>query len=143
MFAATTRVAKPKLSLSISTHATQSTRPSLTLKSPVMPRTPISPSPTSPTARNTRINRKGYASFAQTQQQPSSYSYSYANSSCSKSILKKGKSGSTSSTSGKKLQISPEPIVYCVTPIEAGEEYYGGYVKMSRDERRWARRTYE
>jgi hypothetical protein len=129
------RAAKPKLSLSVST-ATQQTRPSLSLKSPVVPRTPISPSPISPTARNTRMNIKGYSTF----QQPS---YSYSNSSKSKSILKKGSASSASSTSSKKLQISPEPIVYCVTPIEAGEEYYGGYVKMSRDERRWTKRSYE
>jgi len=133
MLAASSRVAKPKLSLSISTAAAQSTRPRLTLKSPVMPRTPISPSPISPTARNTRMNLKGYSTY----QQPS---YSYANHSSSKSILKKkGSQGSPS----KKLQIAAEPTVYCVTPIEAGEEYYGGYTKMSKDERRWMKRSYE
>lgn len=129
------RSAKPKLSLSIST-AAQATRPSLSLKSPAMPRTPISPSPISPTARNTRMNKQGYSTF----QQPS---YSYANSSGHKSILKKSSSGSSTSSAGKKLQISAEPIVYCVTPIEAGDEYYGGYVKMSREERRWTKRSYE
>lgn len=129
---------KPKLSLSISTAAQQSTRPSLTLKSPALPRTPISPSPISPTARNTRMNKQGYSTF----QQPS---YNYSNPSSQRSILKKSSSCSStsSSSSSKKLQISPEPIVYCVTPIEAGEEYYGGYVKMTREERRWTKRSYE
>lgn len=133
-------IAKPKLSLSIST-AAQSGRPSLSLKTPsiaVAPRTPISPSPISPTARNTRMNVKGYSTY----QAPS---YAYSNTSASKSILKKSgsRSSSTSSTSSKKLQIEAEPVVYCVTPIEAGEEYYGGYVKMSRDERRWGtKRSY-
>lgn len=129
-------VAKPKLSLSISTAAQQSARPTLSLKSPIVPRTPISPSPVSPTARNTRMNLKGYSTF----QQPS---YAYSNSSSSKSILKKGSGSSTSSRSSKKLKIDAEPIVYCVSPIDAGEEYYGGYVKMSRDERRWMKRSYE
>ena len=131
MFAATSRAAKPKLSLSVST-AAQSSRPSLSLKTPTMPRTPVSPSPISPTARNTRLNKQGYSTF----QQPS---YSYSNSSSSKSILKKGKSSSSSKT----LQINSEPTVYCVTPIEAGEEYYGGYVKMTREERRWTKRSYD
>jgi len=81
------------------------------------------------------MNKQGYSTL----QQPS---YSYANASGHKSILKKS-SSSSSSSSGKKLQISAEPIVYCVTPIEAGDEYYGGYVKMSREERRWTKRTYE
>jgi len=134
MLAASSRVAKPKLALSISTAASQSTRPSLTLKSPAIPRTPISPSPISPTARNTRMNVKGYSSY---QQQPT---YSYSNSSSTKSILKKG---SKSDSPSKKLQIAAEPTVYCVTPIEAGDEYYGGYVKMSREERRWTKRSYD
>src|SRR6266498_1579217 len=130
------RATKPKLSLSIS-NGPPSARPSLSLKTPshTVPLTPISPSPISPTTRNTRMNVKGYSTF----QQPS---YAYANTSSSKSILKKGSTSSVSSTSSKKLQISPEPIVYCVTPIEAGEEYDGGYVKMSRDERRWTKRSY-
>jgi len=122
------RSAKPKLALSISTTA-QSTRPSLSLKSPVMPRTPISPSPISPTARNTRLNQRGYS----TMQQPT---FAYANSSSSRSILKKGQS----SGSGKRAQFSSEPTVYCVTPIENTEDVYGAYGKMSREERRWQRR---
>jgi len=132
MIAATSRIAKPKLSLSVST-AAQSTRPSLSLNVPTMPRTPVSPTPISPTARNTRLNAKGFSTF----QQPS---YAYANSSSSKSILKKGKS----SSSGKKLQIRAEPTVYCVTPIDAeNTDYYGNYTKMSREERRWTKRTYD
>jgi len=133
MLAATARVSKPKLALSISTSASQASRPSLSLKTPTLPRTPISPSPISPTARNTRMNKKGYSNY----QQPT---YSYSNSSNTKSILKKG---SKSDSPSKKLQIAAEPTVYCVTPIDAGEEYYGGYVKMSREERRWTKRSYD
>lgn len=125
------RSAKPKLSLSISTAATN-TRPSLSLRSPVhaLPRTPVSPTPTSPTARNTRLNQRGYS----TMQQPS---YAYTNSSHSKSILKKSASPSSA---GKRAKFTAEPTVYCVTPIENSDEYYGAYTKMSRDERRWGSR---
>jgi len=130
MLAASSRVSKPKLGLSISTSA--AARPSLSLKTPTsMPRTPISPSPISPTARNTRLNSKGNSVY----QVPS---YNYSNSSSTKSILKKS---SHTDRSSKRCQIAAEPTVYCVSPIEAGEEYYGGYVKMSRDERRF--RSYE
>jgi len=128
------RVAKPKLSLSINTTAQTSSRPSLSLKSPLTvrsPRTPISPSPTSPTARNTRLNQRGYS----TMQQPT---FAYANSSTAKSILKKKQS--PSAAADRRLQFRDEPTVYCVTPIEDPESYYGTYTKMSREERRWARR---
>jgi hypothetical protein len=27
--------------------------------------------------------------------------------------------------------------VHCITPIENGDEYYGSYRKLSREERRW------
>ncbi|EED16995.1 conserved hypothetical protein [Talaromyces stipitatus ATCC 10500] len=118
MYAA--RSAKPKLSLSISA-ATNTTRPALSLRSPgPMPRTPVSPSPLSPTAPM----------------------YSYTNSSSAKSILKKGSTSSTSSrSSGKAIHFQNTPTVYCVTPIENKDEYYGGHVKMSRDERRWGTRS--
>jgi len=127
------RTAKPKLSLSISSAAQTTTRPNLSLRSPValsMPRTPVSPVPTSPTARNTRLNQRGYS----TMQQPS---YSYSNSSASRSILKKGQ---TPSSASKRIQFHAEPTVYCVTPIENTDDYYGAYVKMSKDERRWGTR---
>ncbi|KAJ5176505.1 uncharacterized protein N7482_002382 [Penicillium canariense] len=112
--------AKPKLSLSIS--ATQSApRPSLSLRSPVAPRTPISPA--SPAT-------KRFSSL----QVPS---YSYVNSCSSKSILKKHSSAQASSTS-KRIQFNGTPTVHCVTPIENTDEYYGKHTKMSREERRWA-----
>ena len=130
------RAAKPKLSLSISTATTaQSSRPSLSLKSPLAPlRSPVSPAPMSPTARNTRLNQKGYS----TMQQPT---YSYSNSSSSRSILKKSSISSTSSSTSarRQLSFSENPEVYCVTPIE-DEDYYGTHTKMSKDERRWQRR---
>jgi N6-L-threonylcarbamoyladenine synthase len=124
MYAA--RAAKPKLSLSISTTAQSVSRPSLSLKSPVVvPRTPISP--ISPMTRNTWANQRDYATL----QAPT---YAYTNSSASKSILKKHHT----SRSGvpKRIQFDNTPTVYCVTPIES-EDYYGNYIKMSRDERRW------
>ena len=127
------RTAKPKLSLSISTAAQSTTRPTLSLRSPVamsLPRTPVSPPPTSPPARNPRLNQRGYS----TMQQPN---YSYSNSSSSRSILKKGQ---TPSSVGKRIQFHAEPTVYCVTPIEDMGDYYGAYVKMSKDERRWGAR---
>ncbi|EXJ78220.1 hypothetical protein A1O3_09381 [Capronia epimyces CBS 606.96] len=126
------RVAKPKLSLSISTTGTsQAARPTLALKSPMSPlRSPIPPSPVSPTARNTRLNQRGYS----TMQQPT---YAYVNSSSSRSILKK--SSKSSPSAARQLSFVETPVVYCVTPIE-DQEYYGAHTKMSRDERRWQRR---
>ncbi|EXJ88430.1 hypothetical protein A1O1_05360 [Capronia coronata CBS 617.96] len=126
------RVAKPKLSLSISTSSTPSTaRSTLALKSPMSPlRSPIPPSPISPTARNTRLNQRGYS----TMQQPT---YAYVNSSSSRSILKK--SSKSPASGARQLSFAETPVVYCVTPIE-DEGYYGTHNKMSREERRWQRR---
>ncbi|KAL2014568.1 hypothetical protein VTN00DRAFT_2093 [Thermoascus crustaceus] len=129
-----TRAARPKLSLSISA-AQNSSRPSLSLKSPgLTPRTPISPSPISPTAKNTIANQRGYSTL----QVPT---YSYTNCSTSKSILKKHQTAGSTSNMGKRIQFNGNPTVYCVTPIENPDEYYGGYAKMSRDERRWGVRS--
>lgn len=114
------RSAAPKLSLSIS--AAQNVRPTLSLKSPGLPRTPISPSAASPTA-------KRFSSL----QVPS---YNYSNSCTSKSILKK-QPGGHNAVPEKRIQFKGTPTVHCVTPIENPEEYYGNYVKLSREERRW------
>ncbi|KAG5289638.1 glycoprotease [Histoplasma ohiense] len=147
MYAA--RAAKPKLSLSIVAAPTSNTsRPVLSLKSPVAmtmtmsPRTPLSPSPLSPTARNTKLNQRGFSTM---QQQAT---FAYANSASSKSILKKNSSCSSSCSSSpgsgassKRIQFNCEPTIHCVTPIENTDDYYGGYVKMSRDERRWLLRS--
>lgn len=143
------RSVKPKLALSISTSTASAAgaRPSLSLKSPSLMmstplRSPISPSPVSPTARNTRLNQRGYS----TMQQPT---YSYVNTSSSKSILKKqqqqhqqqrsASSSSSASAARRQLSFSDTPVVYCVTPIE-DDDYYGAYSKMSKEERRWQRR---
>lgn len=67
-------------------------------------------------------------------QQPT---YAYANSSASRSILKKGQT--PSSASQRKLQFCEKPTVYQVAAIE-DEDYYGSYTKMTREERRWAQR---
>ncbi|KAJ5495556.1 hypothetical protein N7539_000672 [Penicillium diatomitis] len=114
---------KPKLSLSIAA-AQSAPRPTLSLKSPVpAPRTPISPA--SPAA-------KRFSTF----QVPS---YSYVNSCSSKSILKKTSSIGTNA-SNKRIEFQSSPTVYCVTPIENTDEYYGKHTKMSREERRWMAR---
>lgn len=128
------RAMKPKLSISIapvSTSAAQSSRPVLSLKSPVTPlaplRSPLSPLPNSPTSYNTMLNKRGFATFAQ---QPT---YAYTNASSARSILKKS---STVATRARQLQFEERPVVHHVSPIEE-PDYYGGYKKMTRDERRW------
>lgn len=140
MYAQAARVAKPKLSVSIAAATGNTSRPSLSLKSPssssssmALPRTPLSPSPLSPTARNTQLNQQGRSMV----QQPT---FSYKNSSSTKSILKK--SSESEGPANKKIQFTGEPTVHCVTPIE-NPDYYGGYVKMSREERRWVSRSYD
>jgi len=126
---ATTRAAKPKLSLSIST-ATASARPSLSLptKSPV-PRTPISPSPLSPTAYNTQRNARGLS----TAQAPT---FAYPQSTTTKSILKRG-SHSRPSPADRRIQFDDQPVVHCITPV-AYEGDGAAYVKVTRD-MRWSR----
>ena len=125
------RAMKPKLSLSVSTTAAQSSRPSLSLKTPL--RSPLPPSPMSPTVRNTQMNQRGYS----TVQHPT---YAYSNSSSSRSILKKGQQSSGSiAPRQRQLQFKDEPTINLVTPIEE-EGYYGTYAKMTREERRWQRR---
>jgi hypothetical protein len=127
MYAA--RATKPKLSLSISTTQNVS-HPSQSLKSPsVIPPTPISPA--SSTARNTWANQHDCA----TRQTPTR---TYANSSSSKSILKKHQT--SQSGVSKRIQFDSAPTIYYVTPIDS-EDYYGSFAKMSRDERRWGLRT--
>jgi len=128
---ASSRAMKPKLSLSISSQAAQSSRPSLTLKTPL--RSPPLPSPMSPTLRNTQMNQRGYS----TAQHPT---YAYSNSSSSRSILKKkGQSSSSSAPRRRQLQFKDEPTVNLVTPIDE-PDYYGSHMKMTREERRWQRR---
>ncbi|KAJ5099305.1 hypothetical protein N7532_006306 [Penicillium argentinense] len=121
MYAART-VAKPKLSLSIA--ATQNApRSSLSLKSPGLPRTPISPvNAASPTVQR----------FSSLQVPP----YSYNNSCSSKSILKK-QPVARHGVADKRIKFKGTPTVHCVTPIENPDEYYGKHTKMSREERRW------
>jgi hypothetical protein len=68
-------------------------------------------------------------------QQPT---YAYVNSSASRSILKKS-AATKPSSQRRQLSFSETPVVYSVTPIEE-PDYYGSNTKMSREERRWARR---
>lgn len=128
------RAMKPKLSINIapvSSPAAASTRPALSLKSPVTPmapmRSPLSPLPSSPTSYNTMLNKRGFTTFVQ---QPT---YSYTNASSARSILKKS---STVVTRVRQLQFEECPVVHQVSPIEE-PDYYGGYKKMTKDERRW------
>ncbi|KAB8072445.1 hypothetical protein BDV29DRAFT_177368 [Aspergillus leporis] len=115
--------ARPKLSLSISA-AQNTSRPSLSLKSPGLPpRTPISPVAASPSA----------ARFSSLQVP----SYTYANSCSSKGILKKHSKSGAPDNVNKRIQFKGTPTVHCVTPIENPDEYYGTYNKLSREERRW------
>lgn len=118
--------ARPALQLNI-TAAQSTTRPSLSLKTPVaMPRSPLSPvSAASPTSKR----------FS-TLQVPS---YAYTNSCSSKSILKKHSSAQASGPE-KRIQFKGTPTVHCVTPIENPDEYYGKHTKISREERRWTMR---
>jgi hypothetical protein len=68
-------------------------------------------------------------------QQPT---YAYSNQSSARSILKKDRS--VSSVSGRRqLSFDDNPRVHAVSPITE-DGYYGGYGKVSREERRWQRR---
>ena len=135
------RALKPKLSINVAPITTQVSRPTLSLRSPVTPTpmaplrsplaTPLSPLPLSPTSRNTKLNQRGFATIAQ---QPT---YTYENNSTSRSILKKSQNGASRR---RQLQFSEAPVVHCISPIEE-PEYYGGYKKMSKDERRWMVRS--
>ncbi|KAJ5929365.1 hypothetical protein N7454_007213 [Penicillium verhagenii] len=115
---------RPKLGLNISAAQT-APRPTLSLKSPVtIPRTPLTPVATaSPTSQR----------FS-TLQVPT---YGYTNSCSSKSILKKQQSARSGAVE-KRIQFKGTPTVYCVTPIENPDEYYGTHTKISREERRWS-----
>ncbi|KKK24923.1 hypothetical protein AOCH_005983 [Aspergillus ochraceoroseus] len=98
--------ARPQLSLNIVPMQTSS-RPALSLKSPGLPRTPISPSPASPAAKR----------FSSSIQVPS---YNYVNSCSSKSILKKHAASAPGTQ--KRIQFQGTPIVHCITPIENTDE---------------------
>jgi hypothetical protein len=129
------RTAKPKLSVSIVAAQSTVSRPSLSLnlnlKSPALA-SPRSPLPLSPVA--TASSKR----FSTLQVPPASQpNYSYVNSCSSKSILKKQAGATTSQKKSKSIQFNGNPTVHCITPIENGDEYYGSYRKLSREERRW------
>lgn len=117
------RTSRPKLALALPTATTTSHA----MRSPLPP---VSPSPISPTARNTRLNQRGFSVM-----QPPTFAY--AQSSETKSILKKGQKPNL--TAGKKIQFRDDPAVMCLSPVP--EDYHGTYVKMTRDERRWGKRA--
>lgn len=122
------RTGRPKLALALPTAKTTSHA----MRSPALrsPLPPVSPSPTSPTARNTRLNQRGFSVM-----QPPTFAY--AQSSETKSILKRGQKSNL--TTGKKIQFQDDPAVMCLSPVP--EDYHGTYVKMTRDERRWGKRA--
>ncbi|KAI1986622.1 Mitochondrial tRNAs modification protein [Ophidiomyces ophidiicola] len=129
-----TRVAKPKLSLNIKVASGVT---ALSIPSPAskpIPRTPLSPAPRSPTTMNTARNR--ITSHVHLSPMPQQASFTYSNTSSTKSILKKNSALANASTAKRKIQFIGEPTVHCVTPIENPDEYYGSYVKMSKEERR-------
>lgn len=113
------RTAKPKLSLAV---------PAVTVNVAAAPRSPLvsAVTPISQAARNAVLNQRG----ASTLQVPT---FAYANSSSSKSILKRD--ASSKAAGAKSLRFNEETSVKCVSPLPA--ECHGGYVKMSKDERRW------
>lgn len=117
------RTSRPKLALALPTATTTSHA----MRSPLPL---VSPSPISPTARNTRLNQRGFSVM-----QPPTFAY--AQSSETKSILKKGQKPNL--TAGKKIQFRDDPAVMCLSPVP--EDYHGTYVKMTRDERRWGKRA--
>ncbi|KAJ0423476.1 hypothetical protein BJY00DRAFT_278630 [Aspergillus carlsbadensis] len=129
------RNVKPQLTVSIAAAQSAVSRPSLSLnlnlKSPALA-SPRSPLPLSPAATASSSKR-----FSTLQVPPISQpSYNYVNSCSSKSILKK-QAGATTQKKSKSIQFNGNPTVHCITPIENGDEYYGSYRKLSREERRW------
>ncbi|KAI1974245.1 Mitochondrial tRNAs modification protein [Ophidiomyces ophidiicola] len=120
-----TRVAKPKLSLNIKVASGVT---ALSIPSPAskpIPRTPLSPAPRSPTTMNTARNR--ITSHVHLSPMPQQASFTYSNTSSTKSILKKNSALANASTAKRKIQFIGEPTVHCVTPIENPDEYYGSY----------------
>ncbi|KAI1907995.1 Mitochondrial tRNAs modification protein [Ophidiomyces ophidiicola] len=120
-----TRVAKPKLSLNIKVASGVT---ALSIPSPAskaIPRTPLSPAPRSPTTMNTARNR--ITSHGHLSPMPQQASFTYSNTSSTKSILKKNSALANASTAKRKIQFIGEPTVHCVTPIENPDEYYGSY----------------
>ena len=123
---------KPKLSLNTSVAHSVSLKSSLPAISPgpsSVRHTPITPATARPNAQ-TLTNHTSEHSSASTPKQTNT----------SKGILKKKTSPGTRNLPPvkKRIQFSKSPTVYCMTPIENPEEYYGTNNKLSRDERRWA-----
>ena len=113
----------PKLALAV---------PTLTIPTPTatmspFPRASGASSPSSPTVHNTCLNQYGFSAV-----QPPTFAYSQ--SSNTKSILKKGQLSKP--VAGKKLSFSAEPMIHSIDKLP--QEYYGEYVKLSKDERRWS-----
>lgn len=110
--------ARPKLSLAVPSAAKPSVPqlviPGGTTSSSIRPfHVCASPSPLTPTARNTQLNQRS----SSTLQVPTLY------------VTQPKK------TVGKKVSFAESHHVELVSPCP--QDYYGEYVKMSREERRW------
>lgn len=114
------RSARPKLSLAVPVAAAQAPKPVVptliipTISSSAAASRPAPLTPLTPTTRNTALNAR--LSHSSSLQVPTF-------------ATKKGK--------GKSVRFAEEEHVTLVSPCP--REYYGDYVKMSREERRWAR----
>lgn len=110
--------ARPKLSLTVPAAGPKATPLSLAIPAAASgfsrPAALPSPSPLTPTARNTMLNARGASSL----QVP---------------VVARG-----AKKAGKKVAFAEDNRVELVSPCP--REYYGEYVKMSRDERRWGRK---
>lgn len=109
-------VARPKLSLAVPTAASKPSVPQLVIpagvSSSLRTATLPSPSPQTPTARNTQANQRALSSS--TLQIPSAR---------------------PAKKSAKKVSFADSHRIELISPCP--QEYYGEYVKMSREERRW------
>jgi hypothetical protein len=118
------RSARPKLSLAVPVAAVQATRPVIptliipgAASSAATSRPAVLPSPLTPTARNTALNARPLHSS---------------------SLQVPALAGkSAKKHAAKSVRFAEEEHVTLVSPCP--REYYGEYVAMTREERRWAR----
>jgi len=111
------RSARPKLSLAVPA-ATKPAVPALVIPTASgfsRPAALPAPSPLTPTARNTQFNARASSSLQVPAAAPRSLAKKHA----------------------KKVSFAAEQSVTIVSPCP--QDYYGDYVKMSREERRWSR----
>lgn len=113
------RAAKPKLSLavpttSVPTHTCGPCSPLTFNRSPVT-------NALTPTTRNTMFNQRGLAA---------------STAATASFVTSNNKSGVR--ITGKRVQFSNKESVKCISPLP--KEYYGEWVGMSRDEKKWGKK---